>query len=1104
MEKKRNFHGWKKLWCKWLKIMKLTFFIFLVSLLTVNATSYSQENKLNLKLTKRTLSDVFEEVERQSDYYFLFKDGELDTSRKISIDLEGADIEEVLDVVLDGTSMNYQFVDRYIVIGNPGSAMYITQQTKKLKGKVTDDSGNTMPGVTVFIKGTSNGTTTNMDGNYEINVNPGTTIVFSFVGMESQEVIYSGEDKLNIILRPDALEVEEVVVTALGIRREEKSLTYATQEVSGEELMKVKDANVMGGLQGKMSGLIITKNTSGAGGSTKVLLRGNKSIQGLSQPLYVIDGVPMLNKVEGQITGIFGGRDGGDGLSQMNPEDVESITVLKGATASALYGSQGANGVILITTKQGKAGQPKISFSSNTTMDSPLYLPEIQTEYGQTAENSVDSWGSKSSYEDQVEDFYRTGVTLINSLSMSGGNDKMQTYFSYSNTYSSGILPTNDYHKNNLSIRETADFFDGKLELDASVALTEEKTHNSPNMGFYFNPLTGLYSFPRGLNFEDYKDNFEVYNPSRNLNAQNWFVDSDFQQNPYWILNRNQNDNWVKRIFSTVKAKYNITDDLNLQVRGNYDYTNRKYEQRVHATTTSVLSHETGRYTYSNWDNTSMYADAILNYNKNINENWDLTAIIGGSYQKQIIGDGFRVDSNTDGLHVTNVFSISNVNTSSGVGISSIISSRLIKQGVFGNFQLAYKKKLYLDVTGRNDWASSLSHTDNLSYFYPSFGLTGIISEMIDLPDAITFAKLRTSYSVVGNEVPAFLTNPVTNINSKTGQEPQTTEPFTELKPEKQENFEIGLDMRFLNGRISFDATYYNINNKDQYVRLPAPASSKYQNFYVNAGHIKNSGFEATVNFVPVKKHNLTWNSTINFSSNKNEIKELHEDLPNDRIMLTEISGNAVFLEVGGSFDDLYTKGYKKDDNGNVITDDNGIPEKSDDYEKVGRVNPKFNLSWNNSLSFGKFNISMLIDGKFDYNTVSLTEQMLDFFGVSQGSADARNNGGVSIPELGTKVDAKAYYTKIGGRGGIAQPYVYDATNIRIRQLAVAYNIDTYNFKFIKGATVSLVANNLLMLYNKAPHDPDVTMSVSNSFQATEFFSLPSTRSIGLNVKLNF
>ncbi len=1104
MEKNRNLHRSLYLWTKWFKIMKLTFFILTISFLSVNAASYSQSTKLNLKLTNQTLSDVFEEIERQSDFYFLFKNDEINTTREISINLEKAPIEEVLEELFDGTGMNYQFVDRYIVIGKSESPSTFMQEPQELKGVIKDENGMTLPGVTVFIKGTSRGTTTDMNGTYQINVKPGETIVYSFVGMETVEMVYAGENKLDITLSPDALQVEEVIVTALGIKREEKTLTYATQAVSSEELLRVKDANFMNGLSGKLSGLQITRNTSGAGGSTKVLLRGNKSIQGLSQPLYVIDGVPMLNNVESQIEGIFNGRDGGDGLSQLNPEDVESITVLKGATASALYGSQGANGVILITTKQGQEGALRVTFSSNTTIDSPLYLPEIQTEYGQTAEGSVDSWGAKGNYKDQVDDFYRTGATLINSLSLSGGNEKMQTYFSYSNTYSKGILPTNDYHKNNLTLRETAKFFDDKLEVDANVALTEEKTHNSPNMGFYFNPLTGLYSFPRGMDFDSYKENFEVYNPSRNLYAQNWFVDSDFQQNPYWILNRNQNDSWTKRLIATVRAKYNFTDHLNLQVRGNYDYTNRKYEQRVHATTTSVISHSTGRYNYKNWENTSMYADAILSYDKNLNEDWSLTALLGTSYQKQIIGDGFNVDSRNDGLHVTNFFAINNVNSSNGILMESILTSRLIKQGVFGNFQLGYKQMLYLDVTGRNDWASSLAFTDNSSYFYPSVGVTGILSEMFELPEDITFAKLRASYSVVGNEVPPFLTSPGTPVDSKQGQQPITTEPFTELEPESQENFEIGLDMRFFNGRLGFDATYYKIDNKDQFIKLKAPASSRYKEFFVNAGHIKNTGFEATINFIPVKTADLEWSSAINFSTNKNEIMELHPDLTNDRIILTEISGNAVFLEVGGSFDDLYAKGFEKDDNGNIVVDDNGIPNKSDDYEKVGRVNPKYNLSWSNSVDFGKFNVSMLIDGKFDYNTVSLTEQQLDFFGVSQKSADDRNNGGVFIPELGTTVDAQAYYTKIGGRGGIAEPYVYDATNIRIRQLAVSYNFTPYNTKFLKGATISLVANNLLMLYNKAPHDPDVTMSVTNKFQAAEFFALPSTRSIGLNVKLNF
>lgn len=1087
---------------KLIQIMKISVLLLLMGTLTVSASVYSQATKINMVVKKVTVRQVLDEIEKTTRFKFFYLNEQIDENRVIDLTAKDETVEEILDQIFDKKSVNYKVFDDNLVVLSPVVA---TQQKFKISGTVTDaDTGESLIGVNIIIDGTSQGTISDVNGNYSLEVpSVNAVLVFSYLGYSTTRITFTNQETINVRLLSDFKSINEIVVTALGIKREEKTLTYSAQKVTGDELSRVKDANFANNLSGKISGLQINKSTSGAGGSTKVILRGNKSLNGLSQPLYVIDGVPMVNNTTTQPTDVYGNRDAGDGLSQINPDDIENITVLKGATAAALYGSQGANGVIVITTKKGVDGGTRIEFSSNATFERPLILPELQWQYGQTATNSTDSWGNKGKFKNHIDDFYQTGSTFINTISITSGNEKMQNYFSFSNTRSDGIMPTNSYAKNNLTFNQATNFFNNKVKVEANINLASQKIKNAPYMGYYFNPLTGLYLFPRGLSFSDYRNEYEVFNEDRNLYAQNWFVDQDLQQNPYWILNRNKSEDITKRLIGTLKAKWDILEGLNVQVRGNYDYTHKLFEHKVYATTTAVLAHETGRYQYENLAHTSIYGDAILNYRKSLGEKFDLDVVLGSSYQKQIAGDGITVDSDKDGLWVTNVFSVNNVNTSSGTRIENVLSSRVVKQSVFGNMQLGYKKMLYLDVTGRNDWSSALSFTSNPSYFYPSVGLTAIVSEMVQLPSVFSFLKLRTAYSVVGNDVPAFLTNPVTSISSKTGQIPVTTKPFTELKPESQRNFEFGCDIRMFGGRVGLDATYYKIDNKDQFIRLEAPASSQYKYFYVNAGHIQNKGLETTLDLYPVRNSKYSWNSAINYSYNKNEIIELHEKLPSEKVSYTQQNGYALFLERGGSFGDLYAQGFQKDSQGNYVTNNLGVPIKSNDYEKVGNCNPQWLMSWNNTFTYGRLQFSFLIDGKFDFKVISLTDMYLDAYGVSQRSADARNNMGVLIPGSDTKVDAKSYYTMTAGKDGAAINYVYDGTNVRLRQAAISYN---FNLKrlLVQNATVSIVANNLFFIYKKAPFDPDNTYSVSQEMQGVEFFTLPSTRSVGMNLKLTF
>jgi len=983
----------------------------------------------------------------------------------------------------------------------------LNAQQMQVSGVVTaEEDGAPIVGASVLEKGTSNGVVTDFDGKYSLTVKTGATLVISFVGMQTQEVVVSGATH-NVVLKSGDVGLNEVVVTALGIKRQEKTLSYAQQSVGGDELTKTRDVNFMNSLSGKTSGIDIKKSSGGVGGSTKIVLRGNKSLSGVSEPLIVIDGIPMVNNKGGQ-PGMWGGIDQGDGLSQINPDDIESISILKGSNAAALYGSQGANGVVLITTKKGDAGNTKVTISSGVTFENVLELPDLQFEYGALA-GAKESWSyEKGSYDDKfVEEFFQTGYNWINSASISGGNNKTTAYFSYANTASEGIVPNNSYNKNNLSFKQSTKMLKDKVTVTSNIMLTDETVKNRNAAGYYINPLTGLYFFPRERNMADFKNEYQTFNTTRNIYLQNWFVNDHQQSNPYWIINNEPSSFNTKRMIANLSLDYDIMDGLKLQLRGNYDYSLKEFEQQHFAGSNATNVHKNGKWEYQRYTDQLVYGDAILTYNKQIGD-LSIGAVLGASYQESIYGVGVSVNTDVLGLRYPNEFNFQNIETS--VLVNSTYGSRIIKEAVFANAQIGFKDMIFVDLSGRNDWASTLTGTGNDSYFYPAVGLTAIVSEMLTLPELISFGKVRASYSTVANEVPYNMVAPNHTIGSA-GIVMNTAQPFTNLKPEMLTSIEIGTDWRFMESRLGFDFTYYNINSKDQFISLPAPAGSGYTTYYVNAGEIVNTGYELTLNATPVKSGNLQWNTSVNFSSNKNEIVELHPDL-SKRMIVTEAEGYQLVINKGGSFGDLYVYKFKRNEAGQLLLDANGKLTKTADMEFVGNSNPDWSLGWNNTVNYKNISFSMLFSGKFGGKVISQTEAMLDGYGVSQRTADARANGNVvkidGVKPDGTAVtemDAKIYYTAVGDRNGIKEAYVYDRTNIRLSQLTLSYNIGLKQFGLpIENANLSFVGQNLFFVYKVAPFDPELSMSTTNGWQSLDNFNLPTTRNIGFNLKLTF
>ena len=992
-----------------------------------------------------------------------------------------------------------------------------------VRGRVVDVSGEPLIGATIREKGGTRGTVTDIEGNFILSVPDSAVLQVSFVGYESIEVSVGGRKTLEIQLRENTVMLDNVIITALGLEKKEASLAYSIQKVKGEELTRMKEVNMITALAGKAAGVQINKNSSGIGGSAKVSLRGIRSASGDNQPLYVIDGVPMLNIGTEQAYSAIGGtanagnRDGGDGISNLNPEDVESISILKGAPAAALYGSQAANGVILITTKKGNtAGQRNIHFSTGLTFDKAFSLPKMQNCYG--VSDVVDSWGEKAYLptSNELNDFFRTGLTSITSVSVNYGNEKIQTYFSYANTTGRGIVDKNQLTKHNINLRETAVMFNQRLKLDGNVNVMRQIVKNKPvSGGFYMNPLVGLYRFPRGEDLSYYKDNYEIYDPERKLGIQNWHTfTEDFEQNPYWIQNRIQSKETRMRSIISLSANLRINSWLTVQARGSVDYISDKMRQKFYASTAPALCGANGRYIEMDYQETLIYGD-VMAMGKRKWEDFALDVAIGGSINDKNV-NSTRYDSKNASLKYANVFNLANIVMNGSASIDQKIDSRRQLQSVFGTAQVGYQDKVFLDLTARNDWASTLAYTshEKSGFFYPSAGLSFLIDKWIQLPEWISFAKLRGTYSKVGNDIPQFITNSVSHITAGGELQANDAAPFKEMETEMTHSVEVGTEWRFFQSRLGFNLTYYRTNTHNQFFKLPALAGDMYAYRYVNAGDIQNRGWELTVDATPVLTPDFTWKTSLNFSSNRNKIKELHEELKELVYGPSSFSSSyAMKLVKGGSIGDIYGKAFVRDAEGNIVYqtegDHKGLPavEGEGNTIKVGNANPRFIMGWNHTFSYKGFSLYFLLDWRYGGKILSQTQAEMDLYGVSQVTALARDRGYVTLE--GQQIDnVKGFYKNIvGGRAGVTEYYMYDATNLRLREVSLNYTFPKkwmQKTKVLKDLQLAFVARNLCFLYKKAPFDPDLVLSTGNDNQGIEVFGMPTTRSLGFTVKCEF
>lgn len=991
-----------------------------------------------------------------------------------------------------------------------------------VKGVVCDAQGEAIVGVNIIEKGTMNGVTTDRRGKFSLEVDLHGTLIVSFVGYRTRIIPVEGRTDFVITLEHDYILLDDVIVTALGLQKKESALSYAAIQVDKDELIRVKNPNMIVALMGKVAGMQVNRSFSGMGGAVKVVMRGNRSVAGNNQPLYVIDGVPMLNESSEQPYTAIGGtadagnRDAGDGISNLNPEDIESISILKGAPAAALYGTQAANGVILITTKKGLAGKQEVAFTSSVAFDKAMMLPKLQNHYGMSDE--IESWGERENITtgNPIPSFFRTGVTAIHSLSFMTGNERVQTYFSYANTMGKGILGKHELSKHNINFRETATFYEGRLKIDGNVNLLSQHVKNRPVPGgFYMNPLVGLYRFPRGMDITEYKEHFEEWSEERHLNVQNWHAPTeDFEQNPYWIQERITSRDQRTRAIVSLALNLKITNCFSVQARGNVDYVNDKFRQKYYASTAPALAGNNGRYIDSGNEQEQTYGDVIGTYKGKFSD-FSLDVSLGVSISRKKANE-LRYDSKTASLKFANVFNIANINMNTSAYISEQIDAIREMQSLFVTTQIGFRDYLFLDVSARNDWSSTLAYTSRESrgFFYPSIGVSCLMNRVLKLPEQVTSGKVRVAWSKVGNDIPLYITNPVAHVLAGGGIQASDAASFEEMKPEMSLSVEVGTEWKFFDSRLHIDFTYYQTHTKNQFFKLPAKDGDEYAYRYVNAGNIQNTGVELMIEGTPVEIKNFSWKTGINYAFNKNKVVRLHAELPVFQYGPYGFSSSyAMKLKKGGSFGDIYGKAFKRDTDGKILYETDGerqgLPmiEGDGNTVKVGNANPDFTLGWTNAFSWKGLELSLLVDGRYGGKVLSQTQADMDMYGVTKVTGDARDRRYVILE--GEKItNVKGFYKSIvGGRAGVTEYYMYDATNFRLRELALGYTFPKRWMeatKFFRDVQLAFTARNLFFIYKEAPFDPDLILSTGNDNQAIEVYGMPTTRSMGFSLRVMF
>ncbi|SFR65024.1 SusC/RagA family TonB-linked outer membrane protein [Maribacter stanieri] len=1046
-------------------------------------------------------------------------------------------------------------------------ASFVAHSQSMLTGTVLDENQVPLPGATVVVKGTSNGVATDFDGNFSIELTGSNDILLvSYIGYIKKEVDVTGKSATIISLEPDSQQLDEVVVTALGIEREKKSLGYASQELNNDEVVQAREPNLLNSMSGKVAGLQITNSPTGLGGSARVSIRGDASLNiNGNSPLFIVDGTPISNEIVGSSGSGTQSVDYGNGASEINPQDIESINVLKGPAAAALYGSRAANGAIIITTKKGKSQSSKlgISFNTGVTIENVLMLPDWQNEYGQgnnqqfafvdgsgsgIADGVDESWGPRLdtglmipqfdsprtdgtrggdtfvsdadiiptpwvSQPDNTKDFFETGITKTNSIAISKSGEMGNMRLSFQNLDQEGTLPNTDLKRNTLSFSGTMNVSD-KVKVNANINYVKTDSDNRPAVGYGTESIMYLFIwYGRQLNTNNLRD---YWQPGLE-GTQQFNYNYNYHDNPYFTMYENTNAQDKDRIFGNVSLTYDINENWKLLLRSGRDFY-RDFRVRKRAFSTQRFPF--GTYQEDNIFFEESNSDVLLSYDKNLGEKFKLNVSAGGNQlrQKQDFTKSVAPQLINPGVYSFN-------NSRQAVQVSSNNSEKRINS-LYGYARFSYDNVLFMDVTGRNDWSSTLPEGNN-SYFYPSVTLSAIASDIFNMPEWVSFAKVRAAYAEVGNDTDAYrLRSFYQNETPFDGSTPILTEssliPNADLKPEITGSYEFGLDLRFFQSRVNLDLTYYDSATKNQIINISTDIASGYSSQLINAGEVRNYGFEAIANFVPVLTDNFKWSSTFNFATNKSEVTDLGDDI---QFTLTESNGAFIQAREGGSISAIYGRGFQRveDENseyfGQMIINNQGIPERTDDLVYQGDYAPDFTLGMQNTFKYKNIDLGFLIDTRQGGIVVSRTKTIGSTSGQLQETLVGRETGIVAegVVNTGTaespvytpntvNVDARTFNNRYYERDNV-EAAKYDASYTKLREVSLGYSFPQKMIQQlpISNARISVTGRNLI-LWTENPHFDPETVGVSGGTlqPGIENMSYPSSRSFTFNLQVNF
>ena len=1164
---------------KVLKIMKLITLLLIITSLQISAAGFSQTGKVDLKMENVSLRDVLTAIENQSDYDFFYNNLIVDEKAVVSVDAESRPITAVLDALLNPMQLGYSVYKNDIIISRlPAAKGTVSndtplpvQQRDTIRGVVSDLSGVTIPGASIYVKGnTSIGTTTGMDGEFTLVVTDlYDVLVVSFMGYKTQEVPIKGDRVMNIILEEDMIGMDEVVVTAMGISRETKTLGYAITNLQSEEITESSEVNFANALAGKVAGIQIASTSGDVGSSTRITIRGVTSLSGNNAPLIVVDGIPIDNS--NRSTGTI---DWGSGLNDINMEDVAELSVLKGASASALYGSRAAKGAIIIKTKTGRAaGGLGVKITSRATFYKPFILPDYQTSYG--AGYNVDDYnywtGSTGGgygppldqglyfvqmnspmvrnengeilYDENgipvfeplewksrrdLNEFFETGVDLINTVEVSNSGDDFSARLSFTNTNTNGMVYNTDYFKNDFTFAGDYNISE-KLKVNTSVQYHQGGSNNRTYGNNYpENAVKSALFMPANYDFDvlrNYNHNdpdiplvpFVYPGTQEGLRANSWDR-SDYFPNPFFLLDNKLLQYDFSKLLAIVGLNFDITDWLSLSGRIANESSRQVYEDKandgISHWTGSVYSYK-GFYNYTGYDLNNTTMNFMLRAQKDVGD-FSLNSFIGGEqYYYTSKSNGYYIPE----LTISGYFHPDN---SAGEITNNKYMSEKKVNSLFGSFEVGYKTGLFLEVTGRNDWSSTLP-ASNRSYFYPSVKLAAIVNEFVEMPAWIPFMKLRGSFAQVGSDTSPYNLAPVfTSRNQLTGVYEATVQNALNnptLKPERTSSWEVGADARLFDGRITMDAAYYFSRSFDQIMRIDVSPTTGYSSRYINVGEIDNSGVELSLTLVPVRRKDFEWEMTFNYSKNKNTVVELAEGVERLQIGAGIYTARSYAIP-GEPYGEIYGYGYQRNENGDIITVD-GFTPRTDEMVRLGNILPDWVGGLSSTVRYKNFTAGMLLDIKMGGSLQSATVNWLRQNGLTSETnvAEMRDNGvvidgvmnigteeepvwvenNVSIPFSDFLYTTNEYYND--------ESMIFDASYIKLKELSLNYRIPSSISRKVgvQNARIGVVGRNVALFYANVPHiDPETALNALDSGQGWEAFNPPSRRSLNFTLSLEF